>query len=59
MKLTQSDFYFCYSRPLKEFLLGKGLRFIVTANNNSTGKQFWMFQKDNELSQYLTEWSSR
>ncbi|MEH7121554.1 hypothetical protein V7128_29815, partial [Neobacillus vireti] len=50
----------CYSTNLFEFLrFDKGQRYICTALNDKTMKRFWLFQRTEELEQYLVEYTER
>ena len=51
-----SKHFFCYSYPLKEFFLKNGLEYITVANNQSTGKQYWLFEGSEKLNKLLQEW---
>ena len=46
------DMFFCYSINLYDFLKNKkGFAYLLTANHIHTGKQFWIFNKNDELNQ--------
>lgn len=49
-------YYYCYSYPQKEFLINSGLRYIVAAINQSTGKRYWLFEGTEKLNFLLQEW---
>lgn len=51
-----NKYFYCYSYPLKEFFMKHGLQYIVVANNQSTGKQYWMFEGSEKLNNLLQEW---
>lgn len=48
--------YKCFSVPLKEFLLSKGLEYITIALDPKTKDTFWLFLKGEMLDEALTEW---
>lgn len=49
--------FFCYSINLYDFLKNKkGLAYLLTANHIHTGKQFWIFNKSDELLKALDEY---
>lgn len=52
-------FYFCYSRPLMNFLCDKGLEYILFARHPATLKRYWVFESSEDLSILLNEWSER
>ena len=49
-------YFYCYSYPLKEFLVNNGLRFITAAINQSTNKRYWLFEGTERLNELLTQW---
>lgn len=49
-------YFYCYSYPLKEFLVKNGLRFITAAANQSTNKRYWLFEGTEKLNALLTQW---
>lgn len=50
--------YKCYSVPQKEFLMNKGLDYITIAKDPKTLDTFWLFLRNEQLDQALTEWSN-
>ena len=51
------DMFFCYSINLYDFLKNKkGFAYLLTANHIHTGKQFWVFNKNDELLEALDEY---
>lgn len=52
-------FYFCYSRPLMEYLCDKGLEYVLFARHPATLKRYWVFEHSKKLSKLLREWSNR
>ena len=49
-------YFYCYSYPLKEFLVNNGLKFITAAVNQATNKRYWLFEGTDKLNKLLTEW---
>ena len=49
-------YFYCYSYPLKEFLVKNGLHFITVAINQSTNKRYWMFEGTEQLNTLLQMW---
>lgn len=49
--------YQCFSVPQKDFLLNKGLEYIVIGLDPKTHKTFWLFLRDEDLSNALDEWT--
>lgn len=46
----------CYSLPLRDFLIGKGLRYKLAALNPNNHKMFWLFIDNEKLNSCLKEW---
>lgn len=47
----------CYSNNLKEFLMGRGMRYIDICVNPNNNKKYWLFIKDSNLDEALTIWA--
>lgn len=54
-----SEYYYCYSWPLKEFLRSNGEKSIVSGLHPKTQKKYWVFERNRNLDKLLTEWQSR
>lgn len=52
-------YFYCYSYPLKEFLIANGQISIVAGRHPSTNKKYWVFNGNEQLNNLLTEWKSR
>lgn len=46
----------CYSIPLRDFLISKGLRYKLSALNPNSHKMFWIFVDNEKLNNYLKVW---
>jgi hypothetical protein len=46
----------CYSIPLRDFLLNKGLKYKLAALNPNNHKMFWLFIENEKLNNCLLEW---
>ncbi|MGG0275945.1 hypothetical protein [Bacillus rhizoplanae] len=58
--MNLEQYFFCYSTNLLEFLrFEKGQRFICTALHDKTMKRFWLFERTEELNQFLVEYTER
>ncbi|WP_265938418.1 hypothetical protein [Bacillus thuringiensis] len=58
--MNLEQYFFCYSTNLLEFLrFEKGQRFICTAFHDKTMKRFWLFERTEELNQFLVEYTER
>ena len=49
-------FYQCFSKNQKDYLVSKGHSILLTANHIVTGKQFWCFIINENLSKDLSNW---
>ena len=54
-----NKYFYCYSKPLKEFLLNSGERFINKSVHEKTKKKYWLFEGTDKLNSLLTEWRLR
>lgn len=52
-------YFYCYSYPLKTFLIENGLRYITHSVNQNTQKKFWVFEGTDELNRLLDVWRVR
>lgn len=49
-------YFYCYSRPLKKFLIENGLQYILYARHPATMKRYWVFEKSGQLEECLSLW---
>ena len=54
-----NKYFYCYSWPLKEFLIANGQLSIVAGIHPSTNKKYWVFSGTEQLNDLLTEWKLR
>ena len=52
-----NKYFYCYSKPMRNYLMDKNFKFITTAYAVSTGKQFWMFESSSELIESVEEYN--
>lgn len=52
-------YFYCYSKPLKNFLLENGERYINKAVHEKTNKKYWLFEGTEQLNKLFTEWRLR
>ena len=48
-----------HSKPLKDFLLENGSRYIIKSVHEKTKKKYWLFEGTEKLNNLLTEWRLR
>lgn len=48
--------FYCYSYPLKEYLIKKGEKAILFAVHDKTKKRFWVFNGNEKLNSLLSDW---
>lgn len=52
-------YFYCYSRPLKEFLIENGLQYILYARHPATMKRYWVFESSEQLNMLLGKWRNQ
>ena len=45
--------FYCYSKPLKDYLVENGERYIIKAIHEKTQKKYWAFMGTEKLNQLL------
>ena len=55
----EHKYFYCYSKPLKDFILENGERFILKAMHDKTHKQYWVFESSKKIDELLAEWRLR
>ena len=55
----ENKYFYCYSKPLKDFLLENGLRYVLKAKHDKTKKMYWVFESCKKIDKLLTEWRLR
>ena len=55
----EHKYFYCYSKPLKDFLLNSGERFINKSVHEKTQKKYWLFEGTEQLNNLLAEWRLR
>ena len=51
------QYYYCYSHPLKNYLLNNGLRYVIKGIHPNTNKRYWIFERSHpKLDSLLTQW---
>lgn len=55
----EHKYFYCYSKPLKDFLLNNGERYVLKATHNKTHKQYWVFESSKKIDKLLAEWRLR
>ena len=51
--------FYCYSKPLKDFLNNNNIQYFSSAIHPNTKKKFWMFEGNEELNKQLAVWRGR
>ncbi|WP_369903110.1 hypothetical protein [Bacillus manliponensis] len=53
----EKEYFFCYSTNLHKFLrYEKGIKYICTARHMTSNKQFWLYERTEELKIALVEY---
>lgn len=55
----EKKYYYCYSKPQKDFFKENGLNEILFAIHPKTRKRYWVFNGDEKLNILLKEWRLR
>ena len=55
----EHKYFYCYSKPLKDFILENGEHFILKATHDKTHKQYWVFESSKKIDELLAEWRLR
>lgn len=54
-----NKYFYCYSWPLKEFLIQNGCEIVMYSKNLNTKKTFWVFENSRQITDLLDEWRLR
>lgn len=54
-----NKYFYCYSWPLKEFLIQNGCEIVMYSKNLNTKKTFWVFENSRQITDLLYEWRLR
>lgn len=49
-------YFYCYSYPLKEFMIKNGVNPILSSIHEKTQKKFWVFKGTEQLNKLLDQW---
>ena len=49
-------YFYCYSYPLKEFMIQNGIEPILSSIHDKTQKKFWVFKSGDDVSKVLDIW---
>ena len=55
----EHKYFYCYSKPLKDFILENGEKYVLKATHDKTHKQYWDFESSKKIDKLLTEWRLR
>lgn len=56
--MDNKRYFKLYSIPLLRFIKAHGMKPLSKGVNKVTGKTFWLFEMDDELSRVLTIWTN-
>lgn len=54
--MSNQKVFYCYSKPLKNFLILNGEKYIAKATHEKTLKRYWIFLGSDRLNGILEEW---
>nr|DAJ60517.1 MAG TPA: hypothetical protein [Caudoviricetes sp.] len=52
----ENKYFYCYSKPLKDYFLKNGLRYVLKATHDKTHKQYWIFESCEDINKLLSKW---
>ena len=55
----EHKYFYCYSKPLKDFILENGEKYVLKAIHDKTHKQYWVFESSKKIDELLAEWRLR
>lgn len=55
----ENKYFYCYSKPLKDYFLENGLRYVIKSVHEKTHKKYWLFEGTDELNELLDGWRLR
>ena len=55
----ENKYFYCYSKPLKDYFLENGLKYIIKSIKKKTHKKYWLFEGTEKLNNLLAEWRLR
>ena len=55
----ENKYFYCYSKPLKDYFLDNGLKYILKAIHDKTHKKYWVFESCEKIDNLLYEWRLR
>jgi len=50
------EFLYCYSVRMRDFLMGRGHRYICVGINERSDTRFWLFEKTDEVVKSLDKY---
>lgn len=56
--MNTSEFFYCYSTNLHDFLRRNGHRYICTGLNEHTHRKFWQYRRTDDLNRLLAEYAA-
>lgn len=55
---TNNNYFFCYSPNLyREIKYNNNIQYITKGTNPSSGKDFWVFEKTDQIKNILINWT--
>lgn len=54
----KNEYFFCYSKGLKNWISNNNVSHITKAKAISNDKEFWLFEQSEELAELVTEYEA-
>lgn len=57
LKLTEKDFYLCYSTEMRNYLKTKGIKYLLSGRDLRSNLPFYAYYRCDELMDVVHHWS--
>lgn len=54
---SRSNYFYCYSCLMKDFIKSQGLKYITKGLHPKSGRPYFMFEKSLELDKEIVKWN--
>lgn len=56
--MRNDKYYYCYSYPLKAYIMNCGEKYIVKGVHPESHKKYWVFERNETLNDLLEKWKN-
>lgn len=57
--MRNDKYFYCYSYPLKSFIMDSGEKYVIKGIHKNSQKTFWVFERNENVERLLAEWTAR